>query len=43
MPKSSRNELSAGQNRDVFQHRFATVAETGSLDSGDVQNAAQFG
>src|ERR1700681_78897 len=36
-----RDQLSAGQDRDVFQHRLAAVAEAGRLDGGDLQAAAQ--
>jgi hypothetical protein len=36
-----RDQLTAGQDRDVFQHRLAPVAEAGRLDGGDLQPAAQ--
>ncbi len=36
-----RDQLAAGQDRNVFQHRLAAVAEAGRLDGGDLQAAAQ--
>ena len=30
-----------GQDRDVFEHRLAPIAETGGFDRGDVDRAAQ--
>src|SRR6202035_3926391 len=36
-----RDQLAAGQDRDVFQHRLAAIAETGRLDGGDLHGAAQ--
>src|SRR5262249_58234109 len=30
-----RNQLAAGEDRDVFEHRLAAVAEAGSLDGGN--------
>ena len=35
------NHLATGQDGDVFEHCFATITETGSLDGRDVQCAAQ--
>src|SRR5205814_97710 len=37
-----RDATSAGQHRDVFQHRLATIAEAGRLDRTDLQCPAQF-
>src|ERR1700730_14550566 len=36
-----RDRLTAGQNRDVLQHRLAAIAEARSLDGRDLQTAAQ--
>jgi hypothetical protein len=36
-----RDQLTAGQDRDVFQHRLAPIAEAGRLDRSDLQAAAQ--
>ena len=36
-----RDHSTAGQDRDVFQHGFATIAETWRLDGGGFQDAAQ--
>src|ERR1700761_8838717 len=36
-----RDRLTAGQNRDVLQHRLAAIAEARSLDGRDLQAAAQ--
>src|SRR5215831_18973976 len=36
------DQSAAGEHRDVFQHRLATIAETGSFDRADLQRAAQF-
>ena len=33
--------LAAGQGRDIFEHRLATIAEAGSLNRGALQGAAQ--
>ena len=33
-------ELAAREGGDVFQHRFATVAKAGRLDSSHVEDAA---
>jgi len=35
------DELAAGEDRDVFEHRLAAIAEAGRLDGGDLQPAAQ--
>ena len=35
------DQLTAGQDRDVLQHRLAAIAEAGRLDGGDLQAAAQ--
>src|SRR5690606_24876950 len=35
-----RDDDAAGQDGDVFQHGFATVAKAGGLDSGRLQDAA---
>src|SRR5579872_135496 len=35
------NQLAAGEDRDVFQHRLAAIAEARRLDGGDLQAAAQ--
>src|SRR5450759_2686301 len=35
------DQLTAGQDRDVFQHRLAAIAEAGRLDGGDFQATAQ--
>src|SRR6202043_2539986 len=32
-----RDQLATGQDRDVFQHRLAPVAEAGGLDGGDLE------
>src|SRR5205823_12025413 len=34
--------LAAGEDRNVFHHRFAAIAEAGGLDGADVDCAAQF-
>src|SRR5713226_2050911 len=36
-----RDRLAAGQNRDVLQHRLATIAETRGLHGGNLEAAAQ--
>src|SRR6202035_3036442 len=36
-----RDRLTAGQNRDVLQHRLAAIAEARSLDGRDLQTATQ--
>src|SRR3981081_1037270 len=36
-----RDRLAAGQNRDVLQHRLATIAEARSLHSGNLEAATQ--
>src|SRR5205823_14893973 len=36
------DQSAAGQHRDVFQHRLATIAEAWSFDRADLQRAAQF-
>src|SRR5204862_3202936 len=36
------DHFAAGQYRDVFQHRLATIAEARSFDRADLQCAAQF-
>ena len=41
MPSSSADELAAGEDGDVFQHRLAAIAEAGRLHGGDFQSAAQ--
>ena len=35
------DQLTAGQDRDVFQHRLAAIAEARRLDGGDLQSATQ--
>src|SRR5690606_16723004 len=35
------NNLATGEDRDVFEHRLAAVAEAGSLDGSDLQAATQ--
>ena len=35
-----RDDRTAGQNRDVFEHRLATIAEARRLDGGGLQDAA---
>ena len=40
--KVFRNDLTAGQNTDVFKHRLAAVAEAGCLDRRHLETAAQF-
>jgi hypothetical protein len=39
--KIFRDRLSAGEDRDVFEHRLATIAESRSLDGRDFEAAAQ--
>ena len=34
-------QLAAGEDRDVFQHRLATIAEARGLDRADLQRAAE--
>ena len=41
MPRSSVIDLAAGQDRDVFQHRLAAIAEARSLHRRGLQRAAQ--
>ena len=41
MPRSSRDRLSAGEDRDVFEHRLAAIAEARSLHRRDLEAAAQ--
>jgi hypothetical protein len=41
MPRSSEITCAAGQDRDVFEHRLATIAEARRLDGRDLQAAAQ--
>ncbi len=36
-----RDQLATGQDRDVLEHRLAAIAETGRLDGGDLEAAAQ--
>ena len=36
------DDLTAGQNGQVFEHGFAAVSETWRFDGGNVQRAAQF-
>src|SRR5664279_2178874 len=36
-----RDRLTAGQNRDVLQHRLAAIAEARSLDGGNLEAATQ--
>src|SRR3984957_19550240 len=38
-----RDQLAAGQDRDVLEHRLAAIAEAGRLDGGDLEAAAQAG
>ena len=40
-PFSSRQDLGAGQDRDVLQHGLAAVAEAGRLDGGHAERAPQ--
>ena len=35
-------QLAAGEHRDVFQHRLATIAEARGFDRANLQRAAQF-
>ena len=42
MPRSSLIRRAAGQHRDVFQHRLATIAEARRFHRADLQRAAQF-
>ena len=35
------DDLAAGQDRDVLQHRLATIAEARRLDGGDLERAAE--
>ena len=41
MPRSSRDRLAAGQDRDVLQHGLAAIAEARSLHRRDLEAAAQ--
>src|SRR5215813_3589215 len=36
-----RNELAAGEDRDVLEHGLAAVAEAGGFDGGDLESAAK--
>ena len=36
------DDLAAREDRDVFEHCLAAVAEAGSLNGSDIQRAAQF-
>src|ERR1700689_1335988 len=38
-----RDQLAAGQDRDVLEHRLAAIAEAGRLDGGDLEPAPQAG
>ncbi len=40
-PELFADELAAGQDGDVLEHRLAAIAEAGRLDGGDLQPAAQ--
>src|SRR6185369_5012237 len=35
------DDFAPSENRDVFEHRLATITESRSLDGSDVQRAAQ--
>jgi hypothetical protein len=35
------DDLAAGQDRDVFEHRLAAIAEARGLDGADLQRAAE--
>ena len=37
-----RDRLSTGEDRNVFKHRFATIAKSRSLDRRDLEAATQF-
>src|SRR6266403_1161356 len=41
-PEVFADHFAAGQHRDVFQHRLATIAEARGFDRADLQCAAQF-
>src|SRR5205814_9249448 len=41
-PEIFGNAFAAGQHRDVFQHRLATIAEARGFDRADLQRPAQF-
>ena len=41
MPRSSADELAAGEDRDVLKHRLAAIAEARSLHRRDLEAAAQ--
>src|SRR5207244_8796644 len=41
-PEIFADQFSAGQHRDVFHHRLATIAEARSFDRADLQRPAQF-
>ena len=41
MPRIFRDRLGAGEDRDVFQHRLAAIAESRRLDRRDLEAAAQ--
>ena len=41
MPRSSRDRLAAGQDRDVLQHGLAAIAEARRLHGRDLEAAAQ--
>jgi hypothetical protein len=36
-----RDDLAAGDDRDILEHRLAAIAKTGRLDRGDPEPAAQ--
>src|SRR6185295_18677395 len=36
------DDLTTGQNRNVFQHCFATITKPGGLHCGNIQSATQF-
>lgn len=37
----ARDHLGAGQNRNIFEHRLATVPKAGRLDGANLQHPAQ--
>ena len=42
MPISSAIDFAAGENRDVFEHGFATIAKAWSLDSHNFQECREW-
>ena len=41
MPRSSRDHLTLGQDRDILEHRLAAIAEARSLYGSDLEATAQ--